>query len=141
MYSNTIYILNNTIIECFDIALNKKKKRNKTKRPFAFYSRLQKEDMMATPTCFVWENLFIDLQELFYCTSGQWNRFLFRFIEKIREREGEKHQNHCLSLCMMVWNVMSATFWRNLGNFLLTINMRTKHRTKKKETKLIYKKI
>lgn len=25
MYSNTIYILNNTIIECFDIAFNKTK--------------------------------------------------------------------------------------------------------------------
>lgn len=26
MYSNTIYILNNTIIECFDIAFNKTRK-------------------------------------------------------------------------------------------------------------------
>lgn len=31
MYSNTIYILNNTIIECFDIAFNKKTNKNKTK--------------------------------------------------------------------------------------------------------------
>lgn len=28
MYSNTIYILNNTIIECFDIAFNETKKKN-----------------------------------------------------------------------------------------------------------------
>lgn len=32
MYSNTIYILNNTIIECFDIAFNKKKKREEKKK-------------------------------------------------------------------------------------------------------------
>lgn len=30
MYSNTIYILNNTIIECFDIALNKTNKQKKS---------------------------------------------------------------------------------------------------------------
>lgn len=71
MYSNTIYILNNTIIECFDIAFNKRKKRereknnqttknnkkkNKRKNSFVCYSRLQKEDMMVTPTCFAREN-------------------------------------------------------------------------------------
>ncbi len=89
MYSNTIYILNNTIIECFDISFNKKKKRkkenpfnkkinkNKKKKSFVCYSRLEKVDMMVTPTCFVWEDLFFDLQDLFYCTSGQWNRFYF----------------------------------------------------------------
>lgn len=54
MYSNTIYILNNTIIECFDIAFNKKKnKKTRKKKSFVCYSRLQKEDMMVTPTCFI----------------------------------------------------------------------------------------
>lgn len=56
MYSNTIYILNNTIIECFDIAFNKKREKQKKqekKKSFVCYSRLQKEDMMVTPTCFV----------------------------------------------------------------------------------------
>jgi len=59
MYSNTIYILNNTIIECFDIAFNKRKiekKKPKRKISFVCYSRLEKEDMMVTPTCFVWGN-------------------------------------------------------------------------------------
>jgi len=32
MYSNTIYILNNTIIECFDIAFNKRKIEKKNPR-------------------------------------------------------------------------------------------------------------
>lgn len=32
MYSNTIYILNNTIIECFDIAFNKTNKKKTEKR-------------------------------------------------------------------------------------------------------------
>lgn len=60
MYSNTIYILNNTIIECFDIAFNKRRKKERKKKrekkSFVCYSRLQKEDMMVTPTCFVWGN-------------------------------------------------------------------------------------
>lgn len=33
MYSNTIYILNNTIIECFDIAFNKKEIKKREKNP------------------------------------------------------------------------------------------------------------
>ena len=41
MCSNTIYILNNTIIECFDIALNKKKKK---KSIFLSYFMLQKRN-------------------------------------------------------------------------------------------------
>lgn len=45
MYSNTIYILNNTIIECFDIVFNKKKK-NPFKKSFVCYSRLEKGDIM-----------------------------------------------------------------------------------------------
>ncbi len=76
MYSNTIYILNNTIIECFDISFNKKKKerkktpsttkkKKKKKKSFVCYSRLEKVYMMVTPTCFVWEDLFFDLQDLF----------------------------------------------------------------------------
>ena len=40
MYSNTIYILNNTIIECFDIALNKTKKKS----VFRSYFMLQKRN-------------------------------------------------------------------------------------------------
>ena len=44
MYSNTIYILNNTIIECFDIAFKKKKKKSIV----LSYFMLQKEEGTAT---------------------------------------------------------------------------------------------
>lgn len=33
MYSNTIYILNNTIIECFDIAFNERTKKKEKRNP------------------------------------------------------------------------------------------------------------
>lgn len=41
MYSNTIYILNNTIIECFDIAFSKTK-QTKIKQKQKSYFMLQK---------------------------------------------------------------------------------------------------
>jgi len=108
MYSNTIYILNNTIIECFDIAFNKRKiekKKPKRKISFVCYSRLEKEDMMVTPTCFVF------LRELYYCTSGLSNRFYF-------DSNGGKQRNPTITAlvyecCECVWNMMSAT----LGTF------------------------
>lgn len=55
MYSNTIYILNNTIIECFDIAFNETKKEThllvlfdftKEERTATFPKRLNEEEII-----------------------------------------------------------------------------------------------
>lgn len=55
MYSNTIYILNNTIIECFDIAFNETKKEThllvlfdftKEERTATFPKRVNEEEII-----------------------------------------------------------------------------------------------
>lgn len=48
MCSNTIYILNNTLIECFDIAFNETKKVRKEKQTQLFVFDFTKEKCTAT---------------------------------------------------------------------------------------------
>lgn len=65
MYSNTIYILNNTIIECFDIAFNKtnKKKNREKKSIFCFVTK--KEPTATFPKRVNGEEI---TRALFYCS-------------------------------------------------------------------------
>lgn len=51
MYSNTIYILNNTIIEWFDIVLNRRKKGK-----ISGYKTPPPEQIKKTPTFSKWVN-------------------------------------------------------------------------------------
>lgn len=59
MCSNTIYILNNTLIECFDIAFNETNKLRKEKKTFLSLI-LQKRN--AQPHCQKW----LDGKEIMY---------------------------------------------------------------------------
>lgn len=75
MYSNTIYILNNTIIEWFDILLNRRKKGK-----ISGYKTLPPEQIKKKTKTALYPNG--SMQQMYsvwlimsnsYCTNGQWN--------------------------------------------------------------------
>lgn len=68
----------------------KEKQKNKKKKILCVLFQITKRGYDGDTHLLYMRELFFDLEELFYCTSGQWNRF---YLDSKREKNKEIPQS------------------------------------------------